>query len=48
MMDPTKYGIGYFPVDNKYNKWVERDTSRSRLYGARWICATAIRVSLFR
>jgi len=24
-MDPTKYGIGYFPVDNKYNKWVERD-----------------------
>ncbi len=25
MMDPTKYGIGYFPVDNKYNKWVERD-----------------------
>ena len=25
MMDSSKYHIGYFPVDKKYNKWVERD-----------------------
>jgi 2-isopropylmalate synthase len=25
MMDSTKYRTGYFPVDNRYNKWVERD-----------------------
>ncbi len=25
MMDSTKYRVGYFPVDNKYNKWVEKD-----------------------
>ena len=25
MMDATKYGIGYFPVDKKYNKWASRD-----------------------
>jgi len=24
-MDASKYRIGYFPVDNKYNKWVEKD-----------------------
>ena len=25
MMDSTKYQVGYFPVDKKYNKWVEKD-----------------------
>ena len=25
MMDATKYQTGYFPVDKKYNKWVEKD-----------------------
>ena len=25
MMDATKYRVGYFPVDRKYNKWVEKD-----------------------
>lgn len=25
MMDASKYGVGYFPVDKKYNKWVEKD-----------------------
>ena len=25
MMDATKYGIGYFPVDKKYNKWACTD-----------------------
>ena len=25
MMDSTKYRLGYYPVDNKYNKWVEKD-----------------------
>lgn len=25
MMDNSKYRVGYFPVDKKYNKWVERD-----------------------
>lgn len=25
MMDATKYGIGYFPVSEQYNKWVKRD-----------------------
>lgn len=25
MMDASKYRIGYFPVDKKYNKWVEKD-----------------------
>ena len=25
MMDASKYRVGYFPVDNKYNKWVEKD-----------------------
>ena len=25
MMDSTKYNVGYFPVSNKYNKWVEKD-----------------------
>lgn len=25
MMDATKYGIGYFPVAEKYNKWVKKD-----------------------
>lgn len=25
MMDSTKYRVGYYPVDNKYNKWVEKD-----------------------
>jgi len=25
MMDATKYRVGYFPVDKKYNKWVDRD-----------------------
>lgn len=25
MMDSTKYKVGYFPVDKKYNKWVEKD-----------------------
>ena len=24
-MDATKYHVGYFPVDKKYNKWVEKD-----------------------
>ena len=24
-MDSTKYEVGYFPVDKKYNKWVEKD-----------------------
>ena len=24
-MDSTKYQVGYFPVDKKYNKWVEKD-----------------------
>ena len=24
-MDATKYRVGYFPVDKKYNKWVEKD-----------------------
>ena len=24
-MDATKYKVGYFPVDKKYNKWVEKD-----------------------
>ena len=24
-MDATKYQVGYFPVDKKYNKWVEKD-----------------------
>ncbi len=24
-MDASKYHIGYFPVDKKYNKWVEKD-----------------------
>ena len=24
-MDATKYQAGYFPVDGKYNKWVEKD-----------------------
>ena len=25
MMDSTKYRVGYFPVDKKYNSWVEKD-----------------------
>ena len=25
MMDATKYRIGYFPVDNKYNEWTKKD-----------------------
>lgn len=25
MMDSTKYRVGYFPVSDKYNKWVTRD-----------------------
>ena len=25
MMDASKYRIGYFPADRRYNKWVERD-----------------------
>ncbi len=25
MMDSSKYRAGYFPVDKKYNKWVEKD-----------------------
>lgn len=25
MMDSTKYKTGYFPVDKKYNEWVEKD-----------------------
>ncbi len=25
MMDASKYRVGYFPVDEKYNKWVEKD-----------------------
>lgn len=25
MMDSTKYRVGYFPVDGKYNKWVNKD-----------------------
>lgn len=25
MMDSRKYKVGYFPVDKKYNKWVEKD-----------------------
>ena len=25
MMDPTKYRAGYFPVGNKYNKWVNAE-----------------------
>ena len=24
-MDSSKYRVGYFPVDKKYNKWVEKD-----------------------
>ena len=24
-MDASKYHVGYFPVDKKYNKWVEKD-----------------------
>ena len=24
-MDCSKYNVGYFPVDKKYNKWVEKD-----------------------
>jgi len=24
-MDATKYKVGYFPVDKKYNKWVDKD-----------------------
>ena len=24
-MDASKYRVGYFPVDKKYNKWVEKD-----------------------
>lgn len=24
-MDATKYKTGYFPVDKKYNKWVDKD-----------------------
>lgn len=25
MMDASKYQVGYFPVDKKYNQWVEKD-----------------------
>lgn len=25
MMDSSKYRVGYYPVDHKYNKWVEKD-----------------------
>ena len=25
MMDSTKYRVGYYPVDKKYNKWVNKD-----------------------
>ena len=25
MMNPDKYSVGYFPVSQKYNKWVSRD-----------------------
>lgn len=25
MMDSSKYKVGYYPVDKKYNKWVEKD-----------------------
>lgn len=25
MMDSSKYQVGYYPVDHKYNKWVEKD-----------------------
>ena len=25
MMDSSKYRVGYFPVDKKYNKWAEKD-----------------------
>ena len=24
-MDASKYHVGYYPVDKKYNKWVEKD-----------------------
>ena len=24
-MDSTKYCVGYYPVDEKYNKWVKKD-----------------------
>ncbi len=24
-MDASKYRVGYFPVEKKYNKWVEKD-----------------------
>ena len=24
-MDATKYRVGYFPVDQKYDSWVKRD-----------------------
>ena len=44
MMDASKYRVGYFPVDAKYNKWWRRIISKSRPYGAVWICGTGIRV----
>ena len=27
MMDASKYRVGYFPVEPKYRKWVEKDSS---------------------
>ena len=30
MMDAGKYRVGYFPVDKKYNKWVEKDHIKKR------------------
>lgn len=29
-MDAGKYRVGYFPVDKKYNKWVEKDHIKKR------------------
>ena len=25
MMDSTKYRVGYYPVEKRYNKWVNKD-----------------------
>ena len=25
MMDASKYRVGYFPADKKYNQWAEKD-----------------------
>ena len=32
MMDSTKYRVGYFPVDKKYNKWAEKDHIKEPCY----------------